>query len=613
MAHPDGRAVRRPQKALSNDVKKWAVETQILAGFSLALGLLAITGYLVYRSSETLVDLHRATQRSQQAVERLEVVYSLVSQAESAQRRYLLTNDSTDLADMQAARSGVRRYIAELQEMFSDDPIQRERLPQLQRLVDERLQLLDRVLQVRGGAATVRERLAIGGGRVKMRQLRELVVRMESEETAALERRQRSAQSESRRSVIFVVLLIALSFVSVSVLYLGIRREIRERQQARERLARYTEDLRASETRLRTVLNTVIDAIIVIDERGVIESFNAAAERIFGYSAAEVIARNVSMLMPSPDRDRHDGYLARYLAGGEPRIIGIGREVVARRKDGAVFPIDLAVSEMRLGGRRMFTGLVRDITERKRAEEQRAQLIQELESANDELKNFAYVVSHDLKAPLRGIGSLADWLIADYQERLDAEGKEHLRLLKSRVRRMDALIDGILEYSRVGRIKETLATVDTRATVDDAITLLAPPSHIRVVVDGQLPTVVAEPTRMQQLFQNLLSNAIKYMNKPEGVIRIACRPIDGMWRFSVTDNGPGIEARHHEKIFQLFQTLTPRDRLESTGVGLALVKKIVELYGGRVWVESVPGQGSTFYFTLPRQAANVELTAREMP
>lgn len=364
--------------------------------------------------------------------------------------------------------------------------------------------------------------------------------------------------------------------------------------------------LRESEARLRAVVETAVDAIITIDERGIINAFNPAAERLFGYPAAEVTGRNVALLMPSPDREAHDGYLQRYLQTGEKRIIGIGREVTARRRDGSTFPVDLAVSEFTLGEQRLFTGMVRDISARKQAEARQAQLLQEIEAANEELKNFAYVVSHDLKAPLRGIGSLADWLMSDYADKLDDQGREYLALMKNRVSRMDALIDGVLEYSRVGRIKENRAAIDLNLLVADVIQLLAPPPGIKVVVAEPLPTVVAERTRMQQLFQNLIGNAIKHLDKPQGQVRVACANGGGCWTFSVADNGPGIEPRHHERIFHLFQTLTPRDRKESTGVGLALVKKIVELYGGRVWVESAPGQGSTFYFTLPKTDLQLE-------
>lgn len=364
------------------------------------------------------------------------------------------------------------------------------------------------------------------------------------------------------------------------------------------------EALRESEARMRAIFDTAVDGIVTIDERGTIERFNPAAERMFGYTEAEVVEKNVSMLMPSPYHEAHDGYLAHYMLTGEKKIIGIGREVVGLRKDDTTFPMDLAVGETRQGDRRMFTGTVRDISERKQAEEHRDRLLRELESANEELKNFGYVVSHDLKAPLRAIGSLADWLSTDYVDKFDDEGKEHMRLLISRVHRMDGLIDGILQYSRVGRVKEVAVAVELNHLVREVIDLLAPPENIKVSIVNSLPTVMAEPTRIQQVFQNLISNAIKYMDKPEGEIRISCGAEGKQWKFSITDNGPGIDQQHFEKIFQLFQTLAPRDRVESTGVGLALVKKIVEMYGGRVWVESKVGQGSTFFFTLPRTAAS---------
>ncbi len=363
------------------------------------------------------------------------------------------------------------------------------------------------------------------------------------------------------------------------------------------------EALRESESRMRAIFDTAVDGIVTIDERGIIERFNPAAERLFGYTEAEVTGKNVSMLMPAPYHEAHHGYLAHYVQTGEKKIIGIGREVVGQRKDGTTFPMDLAVGEMRLGERRMFTGTVRDISKRKQAEEQQALLMHELESANEELKNFGYVVSHDLKAPLRAIGSLADWISTDYADKFDDEGREHMRLLISRVHRMDSLIDGILQYSRVGRMKEVSVAVELDRLVREVIDLLAPPENITVTIENSLPTVMVERTRIQQVFQNLLSNAIKYMDKPEGEIRIACIAEGRQWKFSIADNGPGIDRQHFERIFQLFQTLAPRDRVESTGVGLALVKKIVEMYGGRVWVKSTVGQGSAFLFTLPRMTS----------
>lgn len=361
--------------------------------------------------------------------------------------------------------------------------------------------------------------------------------------------------------------------------------------------------LQESEARMRAVFETAVDAIITIDERGILERLNPAAERMFGYREAELAGQNVSVLMPAPHRALHDGYLEHYRDTGDKRIIGKGREVEGQRRDGTIFPIDLTVTEMRFGARRMFTGMVRDISERKAAEQHSRVLLQELRSANEELTNFAYVVSHDLKAPLRGIGSLADWLATDYAEHFNDEGKEHMRLLINRVHRMGALIDGILQYSRVGRVKEAQLPVRLDRLLAEVVDLLAPPPGLRVLVAPGLPTLVSEPTRIQQVFHNLISNAIKYMDKPDGLVEVGCEDGGADWRFYVRDNGPGIEARHFERIFQLFQTLASRDRVESTGVGLALVKKIVEMYHGQVWVESAVGSGSTFWFTLPKLPA----------
>ncbi|MES2070675.1 MAG: PAS domain S-box protein [Pseudomonadota bacterium] len=380
--------------------------------------------------------------------------------------------------------------------------------------------------------------------------------------------------------------------------------DITPRKQAKQALLE-------SEDRMRAIVDTALDAIVTIDERGTIERFNPAAERIFGYSQVEIAGKNVTFLMPSPDREKHDGYLARYLRTGEKKVIGSGREVVGQRKDGTLFPMDLSVAEMRVGERRVFTGMIRDISERKQAEERHARLMQEISNINEELSSFAYVVSHDLKAPLRAIASLADWLSTDYADKFDDEGREHMRLLTGRVRRMAGLIDGILQYSRVGRVKEVPVLVDLNQVVGEVTDLLAPPDHIKVTIDNSLPTVLAERTRMQQVFQNLVSNAVKYMDKPQGAIHIACTPSGDQWQFSVSDNGPGIEERHFERIFQLFQTLAPRDRVESTGVGLAVVKKILEIEGGRIWVESKIGAGSRFLFTLPKHRENASAKKRE--
>lgn len=224
----------------------------------------------------------------------------------------------------------------------------------------------------------------------------------------------------------------------------------------------------------------------------------------------------------------------------------------------------------------------------------------ELEAANRELQSFAYVVSHDLKAPLRAISRLAQWVRDDYADAVNAKGQEMLTLLVGRVKRMDDLINGILEYSRIGRIHNAIGTIDLNLLLVEILDSLAPPEYIQITIAPNLPIMIADRTRITQIFQNLLSNAIKFMDKPQGHITVNCQDGGSSWIFSIADNGPGIEMKHHERIFQIFQTLQSRDEVESTGIGLTLVKKIVEWYGGKIWLESAVGQGSTFFFSIPK-------------
>ena len=261
-------------------------------------------------------------------------------------------------------------------------------------------------------------------------------------------------------------------------------------------------------------------------------------------------------------------------------------------------------------------GTAQDVTEQTEAEIQIKKLNQELEkrvetrtaelkAVNEELEQFAYVVSHDLKAPLRGVSQLSQWLLEDYHDKLDHEGREHIELMKERIYRMYNLIDGILEYSRVGRLRERKQEVDLNILIDQIIESLSPPPRIEVVLENKMPVIYAEKTRIQQVFQNLIGNAIKFNDKPDGVVTIYSFEDENYFKFSVSDNGPGIDRKYHKKIFQIFQTLTPRDENESTGIGLTLVKKIIETLGGEIWLESEPGLGSTFYFTFNKKIVSI--------
>jgi signal transduction histidine kinase len=241
---------------------------------------------------------------------------------------------------------------------------------------------------------------------------------------------------------------------------------------------------------------------------------------------------------------------------------------------------------------------------RKRTEELE-DAYRKLEDANQELRDFAHIVSHDLKAPLRGIRTVCDWILTDSADKLGKEGKEQMNLLLSRVERMHNLIGGVLQYSKVGCMEEKKELIDLNEIISEVIDMIGFPENIKLSIEEELPVIECGQIKIMQVFGNLLGNAVKHMDKPQGHVIISYVEEDGFWKFSIADNGPGIEEKHFERIFRMFQTLKPRDKFESTGIGLTVVKKIVESYGGRIWVESKLGEGSVFYFTFPKQETQV--------
>jgi len=245
------------------------------------------------------------------------------------------------------------------------------------------------------------------------------------------------------------------------------------------------------------------------------------------------------------------------------------------------------------------TAQVRARREVEQKAEELAHLARALEASNRELDQFAYVASHDLKAPLRGIANLSQWIEDDLSDRFTDEAREHMRLLRGRVGRLEGLIDGILEYSRAGRVQTSPERVDVEALVREVVDLLAPPPSVEIVVEPGLPVLVTERLPLQQVFINLIGNAVKYGGGPSPRVEIGAEECGAAWEFRVSDNGPGIDAAYHDRIFGIFQTLQPRDRVEGTGIGLSIVRKTVESRGGSVRVESEEGRGATFRFLWP--------------
>jgi two-component system sensor kinase FixL len=380
--------------------------------------------------------------------------------------------------------------------------------------------------------------------------------------------------------------------------------------------ARAVGEAEAREAHLRSILGTVPDAMIVIDERGLIQSFSTAAERLFGYPASEVHGRNVSLLMPSPYREAHDGYLERYLRTGERRIIGIGRLVVGQRKDGGTFPMELAVGEVR--GRRLFTGFVRDVTERQETQARLQELQSELlhVSRLSAMGQMAAALAHELNQPLT---ATTNYLRAG-QRLLDAPAPpDPARLRQAMALAADqTLRSGLI----IRRLRDFLARGETERRPEGAAKLIEEASAlalvgakergvtVRLQVDPAAPRVLADRVQIQQVLLNLIRNAIEAMREAERrELVVGVSAAGEMALFSVADTGPGLAPEVADRLFQPFVTTKPH----GMGVGLSICRTIVEAHGGRIWTEPNRGGGdgggtggTVFRFTVPAAASEPE-------
>ena len=363
--------------------------------------------------------------------------------------------------------------------------------------------------------------------------------------------------------------------------------------------------LQVREAHLISILATVPDAMVVIDERGVMQSFSLAAERMFGWTAAEVTGRNVEMLMPEPYRSAHDGFLARYLLTGERRIIGIGRVVVGERKDGSTFPLELAVGEMRSDGRRFFTGFIRDLTERQETEARLQELQSELVhiSRLTAMGEMASALAHELNQPL---SAMANYLKGSVRlldidplprERLE----EALRKAGDQALRAGDIIRRLREFVSRGETERRIESLPKLIEEAGALALVGAKEHgvrVRFVFDPKVERVLVDRVQIQQVLLNLIRNAIEAMDEVSTprLLDIAVDPAtSGMIQVSVSDSGPGVSDAVAAQLFQPFVTSKPT----GMGVGLSISRTIIESHGGRIWVESPPGGGARFCFTLP--------------
>lgn len=369
-----------------------------------------------------------------------------------------------------------------------------------------------------------------------------------------------------------------------------------------------------SSQRYRLVVNNVKEVIFQIDINGRLNFINRAWTEITGFTALESLNRPFVDFILAPEERQRCWELFQSLI--EQKQEDLDRSFQAKTKKGEVRWLEMkAQINVNLQGVTIgVCGTINDTTERKQTEEllqaralELARVNQmllkttgQLKKRNQELDSFAYVTSHDLKAPLRAIANLSEWIEEDLDEALTEDTRYQMNLLRSRVHRMEGLINGLLQYSRVGRIKTEPERVDVNILLGDIISSLEYPDEFRIEIEGEIPTLVTERVPLEQVFSNLISNSIKHHHRPDGRVKISGRDRGSFYEFTITDDGPGIEPKYHEKIFVIFQTLEARDKTENTGIGLSIVKKVVESQGGTISLESQLGRGTSFRFSWPK-------------
>jgi PAS domain S-box-containing protein len=489
--------------------------------------------------------------------------------------------------------TAIESSLTSLQQLTHDRPLQASQVNELTQIARSRIQLLRQ------------QQLANIDSLSVNRRFWESVERLAEREQQRLQFRTRSLQADRQLHTNLIWGSGGLGTIGTIV---ALRLLERLSQELGDRQSRLTQ----SQHLIRAVMAHIIDGVAIVDELGTILSFNHAAVEMFGYPPDEIVGCNWHRLL-SPAAEVDLNQLS------NPHRLEL-QQAMGQRKNGDCFPIEFSINPMMdndaldpLQLERII--IIRDITERQQAAAkffaQNRQLLalndvlnitnRSLIESNRELDRFAYITAHDLKAPLRAIASLSEWVEEDLAEQFPTETRSQMQLLRSRVYRLQSLLDSLLEYSRSGRRQNPIVRVDVNELIAEAIQTLAPPETMTIELRTPLPILYTRKQPLQQVFSQLIDNAIRHHPTQVGVVAISARDLGEYHEFTIADDGDGIDPQYHERIYTLFQTLVARDRREHVGVGLAIVKKILAAEGGTIDLDSAVGMGASFKFTWLKQ------------
>jgi PAS domain S-box-containing protein len=710
----------------------WSLNALTTVGFAVGIFVMVLTTASAFTFGKQMLETNNLVGQRQEVLKKIQEVMTDMVDLASRERVYIITGKEPLLKEREQTKTEVREDFLNLRQLTSDNPGHQRRLEQLEPLIAQRINWEEQMIALRRGSgfAAAAELVATGPGLGLSDDILRVLKEMQDEEHGLLDSDRK--RSEMASSATFLLLPLGV-FVSLGVLSLSLfflNAGVSEQKRA-------DNALRQNEEGMRAVLESALDPIITIDNKGRIVAFNPAAEKSFGYRRSEAIGQFLAdLIIPASLRERHRRGLSHYLATGEGPVLGKRVESTAMRRDGSEFPVELAITRIGSQEPPMFTGFIRDITERKQADEmlraseeryrslfesnpnpmwvfdaetlsflavndaavrhygysqdeflamtikdirppeditalmdnlsqapeglddttqwrhrkKNGALIDveitshevpwlgrpaalvlinditerkraeneirqlnvaleervrrrtaELEIANKELEAFSYSVSHDLRSPLRTVDGFSQAVLEDYGTQLPEEGRRYLQTIRDGAQRMGVLIDDLLTFSRLSRLPLHKQTVNMTRMVRETFEELASEKKGRKVdiSIGELAPVYGDPALLKQVWINLLSNALKYTRKREtAVIEVGYKRENGSTVCFVSDNGTGFDMLYAHKLFGVFQRLHRTDEFEGTGVGLAIVQRVINRHGGRVWAEATEGKGATFYFTL---------------
>jgi PAS domain S-box-containing protein len=586
---------------------KVPVENKILAAFVATALALAAMGWLSYRSTSDLISAQKWVTHTYEVISQLETTLALVIETDTEQRGYLLTGDPKLLATRQTTLTRIPAQLQLLQQLTADNPTEQEALKRLQTQVQTQISLTDDRIAAfqKSGLQAALAKQPMEKTEVAMNDIRALTTKMRSTEERLLAERTEQARVTARQTEVIVIAGSVFTIIIGLTAVFLVRRDLRLRARAEMKLHQ-------TEERFRSMIAAVKDySIVLLDPDGRIASWNRGAERLNGYTTEEIIGQKFSKFYPPETVAKGLPQQLLKEAAEQGRVEHSEWHV---RKDDSQFWANIVITAAcdATGKLLGFVKVTRDLTEQRKSqveiEKLNADLLQhanQLEAANKELEAFSYSVSHDLRAPLRHIDGFVKMLSNHAGEKLDDRGRRYLDIIADSARRMGALIDDLLVFSRMSRAELHHSKVSTDALVHEAVDGLQidiNERHINWNI-GALPEVDGDPAMLQQVWVNLISNAVKY-TRPRDPAEIEIGYTgsgNGEHIFFVHDNGVGFDMQYAHKLFGVFQRLHRSEEFEGTGIGLANVSRIVHRHGGRVWAEGKPDVGATFYFSLPKK------------